>query len=183
MPKDTKLKMNVRHGELKFASTVRNLKADLAHSKLLATRIDGSDTSINAAYSAIQIDEWSQGELKLKYGEYTQLKRVNKLRLNSNSSDIIVGELTGNAIISGSFGDLEIDSISNSFNNLNLILENTDAVVKLPTINYNLEYQGNRSRFSHPEKTSGNNSSFSKDGGDSNKNIIVNAKYSKVVMQ
>ncbi|MCC1485433.1 hypothetical protein [Winogradskyella immobilis] len=183
MPKDTKLKMNVRHGELKFASTVYNLKADLAHSKLLATRIDGSETSIDAAYSIINIDDWNQGELKLKYGEYTQLKNVNRLRLNANSSDIIVGKLSGNAIISGSFGDLEIENIANTFNNLNLVLENTDAIVKLPKTNYNLEYQGNRSRFSHPEKKSGtSNSSFSKNA-DNNKTIVVNAKYSNVVMQ
>ncbi|RKM82795.1 hypothetical protein D7030_11585 [Flavobacteriaceae bacterium AU392] len=184
MPKDTKLKVNVRHGELKFASVVHNLNADLSHSLLLAVGIDGGETSIDASYSTIEVDNWNLGELKLNYGENTHLKRVNKLRLNSNSSNITVGELTGNAIINGSFGDLEINSISNSFKNLNLILENTDAIVQLPKSAYNLEYQGNRTRFSHPDKKAGtSSSSFSKDNSSTDKTIIINAKYSNVIMQ
>jgi len=45
MPKGAKLKVNVRHGELKFAN-VSNLKADLSHSKLVANSIGGSSTSV-----------------------------------------------------------------------------------------------------------------------------------------
>src|SRR5690606_35083021 len=36
MPKNAKLKVNVKHGELKFASNVSNLKADLVHTKFTA---------------------------------------------------------------------------------------------------------------------------------------------------
>jgi hypothetical protein len=183
IPKDAKLKVNVRHGELKFTS-VNNLKADLSHSTLLAESIDGSNTSINASYTPVLVTNWNAGELKLNYVDNAILKNVKHLMLTSNSSNITVGELSGNAIINGSFGDLEIDSITNSFNNLNLILENSDVVVSLPKTDYNLQYQGKRTRFEHPDKkTKENISTFSSGNLNSSKTIVINAKYSNVVMQ
>ena len=53
MPKGAKLKVNVRHGELEFASNIDNLKADLSHTKFTAYSINGSSTSINASYSPV----------------------------------------------------------------------------------------------------------------------------------
>jgi hypothetical protein len=177
MPKDTKLKVNVRHGELKFASVIHNLKADLSHSTLLATRIDGSLTSINASYSPVIVSNWDLGELKLNYVKSAELKIVNQLTLKSNSSNIVVEELIGNAIINGSFGNLEINKIANSFNNLNLVLENSDAYVTLPKTDYNLQIQGTYSTFKRPDKTT------SLENSSSNKTIVIDAKYSNVVMQ
>ncbi|MCK5400485.1 MAG: hypothetical protein KAJ28_02525, partial [Flavobacteriaceae bacterium] len=154
------------------------------HSTLLATRIDGSDTSINASYSPVIISHWNLGELKLNYVENAQLKLVNHLNLTSNSSNIVVEELTGNAIINGSFGDLEINKIAKSFNKLSLVLENSDAVVTLPKTDFNLQYQGTRTRFQHPDKsTKGNTTAFSTGNLSSNKTIVINAKYSNIVMQ
>jgi len=184
MPKDAKLKVNVRHGELKFSSVIYNLKADLSHSTLLAENIDGSSTSINASYSPVIVTHWNLGELKLNYVQNAELKFVNHLNLTSNSSNIIVGELISNAIINGSFGDLEINKISDSFKNLNLVLENSDAVVTLPKTDFNLQYKGTRTRFQHPDKTTKENTStFSAGNLSSDKTIVVNAKYSNVVMQ
>ncbi len=184
MPKDAKLKVNVRHGELKFASVIYNLKADLSHSSLYAEHIDGSNTSINASYTPVLVNNWNAGELKLNYVDNAVIKKANHLMLTSNSSNIVVGELVGNAVINGSFGDLEINKISNSFNNLSLVLENSDAVVSLPKTDYNLQYKGNRTRFHHPNKTSKDNTStFSTGNLSSNKTIVVNAKYSNITMQ
>lgn len=183
VPKSTNLKVNIRHGALKLVATTFNLKADLSYSKLLAANIIGSETSINASYSDIEVDDWNLGKLKLNYGN-THLKRVNQLELNSNSSSIKIGELTGNAIINGSFGDLKINAIADSFTNLSLVLDNTDAVLKLPKTAYNLQCQGDRSNFSHPDQSPGDDaSSFSRSSFNSSKNIVINAKYSSVVMQ
>ena len=184
MPKDAKLKVNVRHGELKFASVIYNLKADLAHSSLYAEHIDGSNTSINASYTPVLVTNWSDGELKLNYVDNAVIKNANHLVLTSNSSNIAIGELVGNAIIDGSFGELEINKISNSFNNLNIVLENSDAVISLPNADYSLQYKGNRTRFQHPNNTSKDNiTTFSTGNISSNKTIVVNAKYSNVTMQ
>ncbi|MFC4721152.1 hypothetical protein ACFO5O_02380 [Geojedonia litorea] len=184
MPKDAKLKMNVRHGELKFSSIINNLKADISHSTLVANHIGGSETSINVSYSPVLISTWDLGELKLNFVDKAQIKTVNRLVLNSNSSNIGIDTLTGNAVIDGSFGDLSVNHIANSFSNLNIVLENSDALIHLPATDYNLQYKGSRSRLSHPKKKSSESvSTFSTGNLSSPKTIVVNAKFSQVVMQ
>ena len=180
MPKDAKLKVNVRHGELKFSSVIYNLKADLSHSSLLAMNIDGSATSINASYSPIFIKKWTDGTLDLKYVEDAIIQEVKALSLSSNSSNINIDRLMGNALIDGSFGDLTIHNISDSFKNLNIILENSDAYVKLPAKDYEVIFKGKRSRFNEEPTTS---KSLKSQGSSGNKTILVNAKFSNVVMQ
>ncbi|WP_205625709.1 hypothetical protein [Mangrovimonas xylaniphaga] len=184
MPKDAKLKMNVRHGELKLSSTIKNLKGELSYATLLANHIDGKHTSINVAYSPIWVDVWDMGELKLNYVEEAHIKSADRLVLSSNSSNISIEALKGNAVINGSFGDLTIDKIDDSFQNLNVVLENSDAIINLPKTEHNLQYNGNRSRFSHPQKApSQNMSSFTNNLLSSNKSIVINAKFSHVTMR
>src|SRR5690606_20178796 len=124
--KKAKLNMNVRHGELKFASVIYNLRGDISHSTLTANSIDGSKTSINVSYSPVLITNWNLGELKLNFVEKAQIENVNRLVLSSNSSNIGINSLMGNAVIDGSFGELEINNILQSFNNLNIVLENSE---------------------------------------------------------
>lgn len=183
MPKDAKLKVNVRHGELKFTSVIYNLNADLEHSRLAANSIDGSRTSINASYSPVVVQNWNDGELKLNFVEDASLKQVKSLILSSNSSNINIGHLTSNAIINGSFGDLLIKQISNSFTNLNIILENSDAFVTLPKTNYDLVFKGNRSRFNDEITSSKTIKNYPSGGSNGGKTIMINAKFSNVIMQ
>jgi hypothetical protein len=184
MPKDAKLKMNVRHGELKFASVVHDLKATLSHTTLLAASIDGGNTSINASYSPIFVENWNAGELNLNVVDEASLKNVKGLMLGSNSSNINIDYLAGNATIDGSFGDLTIHNIQNTFNNLNIILENSDAYIKLPKIAHNLQFKGSRSRLKHPKKSEDHQgTSFTTGSLSDDKTIVINAKYSTVVMQ
>jgi hypothetical protein len=87
-------------------------------------------------------------------------------------------------MIDGSFGDLTIHNISDAFKNLNIVLENSDAKIKLPKAAYKLQYQGKRTRFSHPKKTDQENtSSFSTGDLSSGKSIVINAKFSNIIMQ
>lgn len=184
MPKDAKLKMNVRHGELKFSSVINNLRGDVSYATLLADHIGGSKTSINVSYSPVMISNWDMGELKLNFVDKAQIKNVNRLVLNSNSSNIGIDNVTGNAVIDGSFGDLSISNVADTFSNLNIILENSDALISLPKTDYNLQYKGNRSRLSHPEKKPGEIvTTFSTGDLSSPKTIVINAKFSHVVMQ
>jgi len=184
MPKDAKLKMNVRHGELKFSSVINNLKGDVSYATLVADHIGGSKTSINVSYSPVMITNWDMGELKLNFVDKAQIKNVNRLVLSSNSSNIGIDNITGNVVIDGSFGDLSINNIADTFSNLNIILENSDALINLPKTDYNLQYKGNRSRMSHPKKKPSETvSTFSTGNLSSPKTIVVNAKFSTVVMQ
>ena len=184
MPKGAKLKVNVRHGELEFASNIDNLKADLSHTKFTAYSINGSSTSINASYSPVYVTNWNLGELNLKYVEDADLVNVKNMVLTSNSSNVTIDNLFGNAIIDGSIGDLKILKIDDAFTNLNIIIQNSNAVIVLPKTNHNLQYKGTRSRFTHPEKPSEENiSSFTSNNSNTGKTIVVNAKYSHVIMK
>ena len=180
MPKKAKLKMNVRHGELKFASLINNVKADISHSSLTAQHIDGSQTSINVSYSPVKISNWNAGELKLNYVDQARIESVNSLVLSANSSNVNLQNVSSNAIIDGSFGDLVIGNISNSFKNINLVLENSDANLKLPNSDYSLFYKGTRSIFNNENTSS---KTINNDSNDSNKTIVINAKYSNIVAQ
>ena len=184
MPKGAKLKVNVRHGEIEFAANINNLKADLSHTKFTAYSVNGSSTSINASYSPVHVTNWNLGELNLNYVKNAELKNVKHLVLNALSSNIDIQNLSGSAIVDGNIGDLNILNIDDTFSSLNAILQNIDAVIKLPKVDCNLQYKGTRSRFSHPKKYSKDNTSnFSTGDLASGKSIIVNAKYSNVSMQ
>ncbi|NMH88648.1 hypothetical protein [Flavivirga algicola] len=184
MPKKAKLKVNVRHGEIEFAANVDDLKADLSHTKFTAYSINGSSTSVNASYSPIYVNYWNLGELNLSYSEDVELVHVKQMVLNSNSSNTTIKHLLGSAIIDGNIGDLKILDIDDAFSNLNIIIQNSNAVIALPKVNFNLQYKGNRSHVSHPKKgLNHNTSNFSTGSLASGKSILVNAKYSHVTMQ
>ncbi|MCF8272546.1 MAG: DUF4097 family beta strand repeat-containing protein [Flavobacteriaceae bacterium] len=184
MPKDAKLKVNVRYGELKFASNIDNLRADLSHTKFMANSINGSKTSINASYSPIFVTNWKLGTLKLNYVNNAEIDNVNSLTLTSNASNITIKNLINSAMINGSIGDLKVFKIDDTFTNLNVTLENSDAFIALPKVEYNLQYKGNKSRLAHPKKINKESvSSFSTGNLSNPKTIVVNAKYSNVTMQ
>lgn len=183
MPKKAKLNMNVRHGELKFASVLYNVRGDISHSALTATNIDGSKTSINVSYSPVLITNWNLGELKLNFVDKAQIDTVNRLVLSSNSSNIDINSLAGNAVIDGSFGELSVNNILPSFNNLNIVLENSEAFVVLPKTEFNLQYKGSRSKLKHPKNKTVSTTTFSSGDLASAKTIVINAKFSEVTMQ
>ena len=184
MPKGAKLKLNVKHGELKLATRIDNLKADLSYTKFIAESINGGRTSINATYSPVEVANWNVGELTLNYVEQANLENVGQMVLNSNSSNIKIDNLKGNAIIDGSIGDLQILKIDDTFTNLNAIIRNTNAVIVLPKTEYKLQFKGDRTKLTHPEKMlKDNNISFSSGDLNSGKSIVVNAKYSNVIME
>jgi hypothetical protein len=182
MPKNAKLNLNVRHGELKMSSVIHNMKADISHSILVANHIDGNETSINVAYSPIDITTWSLGELNIKYVEDAHIQTAETIVLNSISSDIVLSNLLYTAIIDGSFGDLTIANIADSFSNLNIILENSDALITLPKSAYSVFFKGNRSKLNH-EMTSQKTIENYPNGKTSLKSIVLNAKFSDVVLK
>lgn len=182
IPKKAKLKTNIRHGELKISSVIHNMKGDISHSFLVAEHIDGSETSINVSYSPVMVNTWNLGTLNLNFVDKAQIKTAQNLVLNSKSSNITLGNLNDTAIIDGSFGDLTISNLSATFKNLNLVLENSDALINLPKeIDYTLYFKGNRSKYNNKateQKTVRNYP----DGQNSDRNIIVNAKFSNVII-
>ncbi|WP_299101000.1 hypothetical protein [uncultured Winogradskyella sp.] len=182
IPKKAKLKTDIRHGELKLSSVIHNMSGDISHSFLVAEHIDGSDTSINVSYSPVVIDTWNLGTLNLNFVDKAQIKNAKSLVLNSKSSNINIQSLTETGIIDGSFGDLTISNISDVFKNLNLVLEHSDALINLPKdVDYILYFKGNRSKYNNKSTTQKTIRNLP-NSQDSNRNIVVNAKFSNVIV-
>jgi len=184
IPKKTKVKLNVRHGQLNLAANINDLDANISYTKLVANSINGNNTSINASYSPLTIQNWGYGKLNLNYVENAIIANVESLILTSNFSNIKIKKLLNNAIIDSRYGDLNILAIENSLTNLNVILQNDHATIVLPNTEHNLLYQGKHSRLTHSKNNSKENVSIFTDGNvNSQKRIVINAKYSTVNMK
>ncbi len=188
MPKKAKLKLNVRHGEVTIAAASENMNAKLSHAALYATSINGANTTIESSYAPIHITKWNEGSLKVNFVENVDLQLVKNINLMANSSKISIGTLGEKGIISGTIGKLLIHNISDTFQTLDIILENTDARIQLPTSDFKLYYIGSNSRISYPESVVGtkNKTQFNtivrgyQTKNNTNREININAKYSEV---
>lgn len=180
IPKKAKLKMNVRHGELKISSVINNVKGDISHSYFLADNIDGGDTSINVSYSPLSINVWNNGSLNLKFVDKAEIKTANYIVLNSNSSNVLIDNLVTTGVIDGSFGDLTISKLSSNFKDLNLVLTNSDALINLPeNAYYNLYFKGSNSKFNNKFTAQKMVRNYP-EGQSTDRNVVINAKFSNV---
>lgn len=184
VPKKAKVKLNVRHGELNLASNINTLNADVAYTKLVANNINGNNISVNASYSPLSIQNWGNGKLNLNHVKNATISSVENLIVTSNFSTIEIKKLINNAIIDSNYGDLKILATDDNFTNLNLILQNGDAIIVMPNTEHSLLYQGKHSRLQHPKNSAKENITIFTDGNEnSTKRIVVNAKYSTFTMK
>ncbi|WP_108866289.1 hypothetical protein [Aquimarina aquimarini] len=190
MPKQAKLKLNIRHGDVQLAEKTNNLKASLSHTKLMGNVIDGKQTFIKAAYSPVFIKQWNNGRLVLNYVKNCRIQNAKNLLANTDSSNIYIQQLDENGAISGSFGVITIANLGESFSTLDLAVQNSDFKFMLPKSALNLSYSGTQSIISLPktlEINTRNNfgnvfiNGFQKTRS-TDKMITINAKYSKVVV-
>ncbi|MUP41817.1 hypothetical protein [Christiangramia aestuarii] len=190
IPKDAKLDLNVRHGELKLGSTVKNLKADLSHSRLSANRILGRNTNVKAAYSPVKIAFWDYGVLTTEFVKTCNIDKAVSIKLNSNSSDVVINELQKTGVLTGSFGKLDINKLGAGFETLNISLENSDLELDIPDTAFNFTFNGMQSNIKHPsnlklkstksydnEILNGYNKSR-----EGNANITIKANFSDVLI-
>lgn len=191
MPKGMKIKMSVKHGEVKLAENTKNLNATLSHSSLWASTIDGDKTTISASYSPVNVQNWNYGQLQAKYSENVTLKEVLNLKLNATSSDVTIDRLVNSAFIQNNFGPIEIKSVSNSFKELDVTLENAEFSCKIPDVPFTIYVNGTSSKLTSPasitlDRTKNLSTTIHR-GFFKNKNsgssITINSKYSEVVLE
>lgn len=190
MPKSARLKMNVRHGEVTLAENTNNMEATLSHARLLASTIDGDRTRIIARYSPVQVNNWNLGSLKADFSEAVNLRQVRNLELKANSSEITIDELLGGASIVNSLGDLHINSVGQSFNNLSISVKNGRLYCELPATPFDIRIDGTESQFDTPKnlqlKESNSRNITTLNGyhlnRDSGKSIKISSDYSEVVL-
>lgn len=191
MPKYLKLKMNVRHGEVKLAANTKNIKASLSYASLLAPSIDGPQTDIRASYSPVVVEQWNYGKLKTDYSDKVHIEDVKELDLKAVSSNVVIGKIMGKAMVTNNFGALSIDAVSDGFNAIDISVENGELNCKLPSAPFVISVNETTSGFQYPKtlklqstKTQGANvykgyNISNKDG----KSIKINSKYSEVVLK
>lgn len=191
MPKGTKIKMNVRHGEVKLADNVKNLNAKLSYSALVADTIDGNETSIYTSYSPVSVQKWNYGLLQADYSENVELSEVLNLRLSTTSSDVTINKLIESAVIHNKMGPLTINSISKNFKEVDVSLQNAEFTCKMPATAFMIEVEGTHSTLSTPaslslQRTKNNNTTYHEGyhiNNNSDKAILINSKYSEVVLK
>jgi hypothetical protein len=191
MPKGMKIKMDVRHGEVKLADNIWHMDANLSHASLWAASIDGDNTMIKASYSPVNIDKWYLGNLQANYSENINLKEVFEIKLNTTSSNVKIDKLIKKAFIKNDFGQLKIGAITKDFTDLDITLQNAELDFKGPDVAFDIYINSTSTLVKSPakinlESTQNHNHIISK-GYHINKNgersIVINAKYSDVKIQ
>ena len=191
MPKSTKIKMNVRHGEVKLAESTKNLNATLSHSSLWAATIDGIETSVSVSYSPVNVKNWNYGHLKTNYSNAVELSEVLNLNLQANSSDVTINKLLKRAFIKNDFGPLNIISIDAGFEEMDISLKNAELHSKLPTSPTTIYIKGTASEWDLPKglnlkETKNGNNKILKGyhlSDNSNRSIVITSDYSEVTIQ
>ena len=188
MPKSAKLQMDVKHGEVKLVS-VQNLKANFSYARFLASRIEGSNTEIRAAYSPIRVEDWNAGELKANYAERVDLLRVGQLNMDAIGSNVFIDRLDKSSMLSQRMGALEIKSISKNCKTLDISVEHGDLLVQLPSYPLEVYLYANASECEVPEGRLKLSSNRSKDiyrgvvgGSKASNNLSIQSQYSTVVL-
>jgi len=189
MPKGTKTDVTVKYGELRMANAY-DMKANLNYSTLTANSIDGGNTLINASYAPVYVNVWHDGALKVNYVDDCRLNSVKNINLQSNSSDVNINELRAKGVLSGSFGNLFISQIADGFQSLDVVLENTDASLKLPNTPCDFYYNGKKSRLEASNLSLKETNNFDRKilkgyhkNGNSGRSITITANYSNVSVQ
>ncbi|MFH6601933.1 hypothetical protein ACEZ3G_00480 [Maribacter algicola] len=191
LPKSVKIKMNVRHGEVKLAENTRNLNAKLSYAALLASTIDGDATVITASYSPVSVQRWNYGQLQTSYSDKVDLKEVLNLRLSATSSDVVIDRLIKSAYIKNDLGPLRINKVGDDFKTLDVSLQNAEMDCELPSSSFTVYVNGISSKFTCPanlqlERTENLNSLVQKGyhkSKNTDRSITINSKFSDVVLK
>lgn len=190
LPKSIKMKLNVRHGAVKLAQTTRNLNATLSHSNLSGDTIDGNETTITASYSPVRVQKWNYGNLNTDYSEYVTIDEVLYLNLNCTSSDVTIDKIFKSVVINNKFGPLQINSIDDGFEEINISMQNGELNCELPDKSCQVYIEGKATAVSCPESLGlikANNGSVVTYKNNPtvgvHNSISIKAKYSDVVLK
>jgi len=191
LPKSTRIKMDVRHGEVKLAKNTKNLNANLSHSSLWAVTIDGEETNVSASYTPVSVQKWNYGQLRTSYSEEISLSEVVQLQLQATSSEVTINKLFKNAFVKNNFGTVHILEIGNDFEELDISVNNGELNVTLPKVASNIYIKGNSSTLKLPTglkvvETNNGNTTINKGyhlKNNSNRSVMIISDYSEVVLQ
>ena len=188
VPQNTRLVLEVRHGAVDLKGELNELHGLVSYASFTAETLSGANTRLRVSYAPVEIDVWNHGELYASYTPSFEIGTVGSLQLRSNSGDLKIGEILDTALISGTFGAIEIAELGKNFRLLDLKLNNSDLNLNMPNTSFNFVYNGSRSEITYPDtfKTQ-HEQSFDSEyitghhkSVNPNANINIQAQYSKV---
>ena len=188
-PRNAKIKLNVRYGKIAL-DHADNLIAELAHANFKANKITGKDTHVKVSYTPVSIENWDYGVLNASYLPSCAINTARSIKLISNSSDVSINRLSETGILSGTFGNLAIKNVGDSFKNLDISLENSDLKLKLPQSAFKFNYNGTQSEVNYPgglkvDKTSSYDNEILKGyhkSSNTDAQISISARFSDVLL-
>lgn len=191
MPKDARLKLNVRHGEVKLAGNTHNMQATLSYSRLLATTIDGDQTDVSVRYSPVAVKSWNNGKLQADFSEEVLLDQVGRLRLSANASEVTIERLLREVSIQNNLGVLSIGTIAADFSRMDVQVQNGQIRAILPDSPYAIRVANHASNVSlpgqivweGPAKAYGSERKGYHQKRDSGRSVVINASYSDVTLK
>lgn len=191
LPKNAKIMVNARFGAVDLGTVASAATVNSHYANVEATAINHVDAAIHVSYGQVAVANWKQGELSLNYVDNCSLEDVDLLNLNANSSNVHIEKLRSEAVVIGSLGELTVTNIAPSFENLDVILENTNATIKLPETDFNMYYNGSKSLIDYPStlevsKTINGGTTLIKGfkgAKNKGKDIHISAKYSDIVLE
>ncbi|AFU67166.1 hypothetical protein P700755_000093 [Psychroflexus torquis ATCC 700755] len=132
VPKSAKFEMNLRHSTMEVSS-LHNVDANLSYSGLQLDTATGQNSKIVMSYSTLSINSAESLNLDIDYSKKVDLKKVDQLNVTSKMSELKIGSIQNQAIIKGTYGNLNIDRIDDDFSLIDIHLEKSSANLKLPT--------------------------------------------------
>jgi hypothetical protein len=136
MPKDAKLKLDVKRSQLKIAS-LNQIDANLNYSGLHIDKLTGDSSTIRASYSTVEVDNAKALKLYVKYAKNVQLGTIVDLESISKTSNLNIKNIKNSAFIEGSFGELVVEDINSGFKFIDITLRNSNAKLNLPETVFN----------------------------------------------
>lgn len=190
LPKSTRIKMDVRHGEVKLAENTKDLNAILSHSSLWAATIDGQETNVSASYTPVSVQKWNYGQLSTAYSDEISLSEVLELQLQATSSEVTIDKLLKNAFVKNSFGAVTILEVGTNFKELDISLKNAELNLALPEVATKMYIKGNSSTLKVPdnlklEHTKNGSTTISKGfhlNENSTRSVVITSGYSEVII-
>ena len=190
MPEKATINMDVKYGKVKMVNAF-NPRIRMDYGEFTANNIDGGATTIDIAYSPLTINSINGGTIEATHVKECTIHNANDIVITAASSDLMINEIDGSSMISGSFGKLSLPQVASDFSSLSLMLENSDMVLELPESSFNFSYSGERNDLIIPSnletKKMGSGNSQLINGYHIDRNtsrvITISAKYSDVVLK
>ena len=85
------------------------------------------------SYSTLSINSAESLNLDIDYSKKVDLKKVDQLNVTSKMSELKIGSIQNQAIIKGTYGNINIDRIDDDFSLIDIHLEKSSANLKLPS--------------------------------------------------